>query len=396
MSSPSLPDNASSDGMENGQLDGIDQHKKSTPRASAHIELSDGPSSVPRSAVGQAMDKVSTLVNDNLIAFRYGTVASIALLTAYGLSNTPLFFRYRIVQEIPSSYFVGRRRLYCRIISVDHHSASASGPADTSIQVLVRNLSPIGLLLPAAWFESLMRISPSSRFSQGLLKQTKPEESKNELLRIQIAGIQTPPVSRRLYNPDTFLERLAQERTLVSCQLLGRAVATLRPSGNEMMASISTFKGNISPVEQPSHGSKSNNTTGEKSLASHPMLDNSQQVALCRLTYRPKLWQLFPTDIAETLVRAGNSSVSSTVWSASANDTGSMRIVDASQRLQDLRNDVKYLDRLAQTELEAAKNSAGMWSVPDVRQMKKEVMEEVDFQTKANVFQKLWRWLRSS
>ena len=56
---------------------------------------------VVRSSLGQGMSAVSDVVNDNLIAFRYGTVATVTLLTAYGLANTPLFFRYKSVAEIP-------------------------------------------------------------------------------------------------------------------------------------------------------------------------------------------------------------------------------------------------------------------------------------------------------
>lgn len=396
MSSPLLPDEASSDGMVNRSLESK-ENQKSTSSASSPMEQSNGPSYTPRSAVGQAMDSVSTIINDNLITFRYGAMASITLLTAYGLSNTPLFFRYRTVQEIPSSFFVGRRHLYCRIIRVDRHSGIASRPNDTTVQILVRNLSPIGLLLPASWFDFLMRISPSSRFTEGLVRQTKPEENKNELLRIQIAGIHTPPVSRLLYNPDTFLDRLAEERTLVRCQLLGRTAASSKPSASERMTPISAPKPGSSPVEQPFHGIPTRSKMDEISQALNPPSNNTQQLALCRLTYRPKVLQLFSTDIAETLIKAGNACVSSTMMgTSSTNDAAPMKIVDSSQRLQDLRNDVKYLDRLAQTELEAAKKSAGMWSVPDVRKMKREVVEEVDFQMKANVFQKLWRWLRSS
>jgi hypothetical protein len=366
------------------------------PAIDVTAQMPDGSKTLPRSAVGQIMNDISAIVNDNLIAFRYGAVASISLLTAYGLSNTPLFFRFRNVAEIPSSFFVGRRRLYCRVIGVDHRSATSSGTADLSIQLMVRNLSPIGLLLPASWFEFLMRVSPSSRFSQGLLKQNKPEENKNELLRIHLAGIQTPPVSRLSYNPDTFLESLARERTLVSCQLLGRVVPILKTGGNETMTSPSASKRQYTRVPSPSDESNSNKID-EVSQALDLMTYNGEQIALCRLTYRPQIWQLFSTDIAETLVRSGNASVSSTMFGAtSADHAAPTKIVDSSQRLQDLRHDVRYLDRLAATEFEAAKKSAGMWSVPEVREMKKEVVEEVNFQTKANIFQKLWRRLRNS
>jgi hypothetical protein len=58
-----------------------------------------------RSSVGQGMHAVSNVVNNNLVAFRYGTVATVTLLTAYGLANTPLFFRYKSVAEIPGKLF---------------------------------------------------------------------------------------------------------------------------------------------------------------------------------------------------------------------------------------------------------------------------------------------------
>jgi hypothetical protein len=54
-----------------------------------------------RAVVGGAMHGFSQVINDNLIAARYGVMASMFLLTAYGLSNTPLFFRFRTVSEIP-------------------------------------------------------------------------------------------------------------------------------------------------------------------------------------------------------------------------------------------------------------------------------------------------------
>lgn len=67
-----------------------------------------GPSEMPavdpnslRGTVGAGMDRFSHLVNDNLVAARYGVFAGITLLTVYGLSQTPLFFRYRTVADVP-------------------------------------------------------------------------------------------------------------------------------------------------------------------------------------------------------------------------------------------------------------------------------------------------------
>lgn len=311
------------------------------------------------------------------------------LAKAYGISRTPLLFRYRNVAEVPRSYFVGRRNLYCRIIGV-HRDASAnySSNENVGIHVLVRHLSPIGALLPTSWFESLMRISPSNSSFSG--KGDKAQKGNRELLKLQIAGVVSPPLSGYDYDPTEFLERLAKKRTLVSCQLLGRSI--------------------VAPPEQKedSDSYRSRNQlpsdTNDDTTNFSADLDD-YQVALARLTYRPG-WQIFPTDVAEELVRGGNANVASTILNYSSLTTKSgsndndldgsfeTKIADTSQRIQDIRRDVKYLEGLETCEFEAAQKSKGMWSVPEVRQMKKEIVDEVDFQAKANPLQKLWRMIR--
>ena len=59
-----------------------------------------------RKLIGSSMGNVSDFINENLIAARYGAMATIFLLTAYGISNTPLFFRFRTVHEIPCKLYV--------------------------------------------------------------------------------------------------------------------------------------------------------------------------------------------------------------------------------------------------------------------------------------------------
>jgi hypothetical protein len=54
-----------------------------------------------RASVGENMHTFSDVVNNNLVAARYAVVSGVVLLTAYGLSHTPLFFRFRTVSEIP-------------------------------------------------------------------------------------------------------------------------------------------------------------------------------------------------------------------------------------------------------------------------------------------------------
>jgi hypothetical protein len=66
-----------------------------------------------RASVGGTMHSFSDVINNNLIAARYAAVSGVVLLTAYGLSHTPLFSRFRTVSEIPGMFNV-----YVRLIWV--------------------------------------------------------------------------------------------------------------------------------------------------------------------------------------------------------------------------------------------------------------------------------------
>ena len=98
-----------------------EEPKSSTERTTKKLKNNNGDNSKTisiGSTFGKGLSSFSDFVNDNLIAFRYGTFATVTLLTAYGLSQTPLFFRYRTVSEIPKSYFGKRRTIHGRIVHV--------------------------------------------------------------------------------------------------------------------------------------------------------------------------------------------------------------------------------------------------------------------------------------
>jgi hypothetical protein len=327
------------------------------------------------------------------------------------------------VAEIPKSYFIGRRRLYCRIIGVhrvgDTNNASSklmTGKNNSnSIEITVRNLSPIGLLLPVSWFEFLMKISPSkikqknnNNHNNNNNNNIPGEESNNELLRVKIAGIATPPsVSRdSSYNPEQFLKQLAKNRALVSCQLLGREVPrpvldgerarvedTTNPSPNKRQLSSSSSLSSLSSSSDLASKNDNNTNNIPTILDDYDDNSNQHQVAVVRLKYRPN-WQLFSTDIAETLIKAGNCLPYISSSSSSQDNGNNMKIIDTSKRIQDIRNDVKYLDRLTMFEFQAAQKKIVIWSLPEIREMKKDVIDEIDFQAKATLLQKLWRMIR--
>jgi hypothetical protein len=224
---------------------------------------------------------------------------------------------------------------------------------------------------------------------------------------LRTAGVQLPPVLRQHYRPEQWLERLAKQRVLVRCQLLARQVPIVNSLPDDATFSdplVNARKRKLLADKIALGGMDDfSSTTALQKNATSSLGQSTdlEQIALCRITYRPSWFQLFSTDIAESLVRTGNANVSPLVISATIDGDGSTptssrrrKLVDSSQRIHDLRNDVKYLDWLAKAEFQAAKESMGMWSVPEVRASKAEIIEDVEFQTKANSLQKLWRWLR--
>jgi len=71
-----------------------------------------------RREAGKTLSFVSDSINDHLIIARYGTFATISLMTAYGIAKTPIFHRYKTVADIPARCFASRRRIHGRIVSI--------------------------------------------------------------------------------------------------------------------------------------------------------------------------------------------------------------------------------------------------------------------------------------
>jgi hypothetical protein len=167
---------------------------------------------------------------------------------------------------------------------------------------------------------------------------------------------------------------------LVSCQLLARNVPVEQKKIDPHKRKVREAFPDLEDVEE-----------NETSVLDDNKLDH--QLAVCKLSYRPSYAQLFSTDIAVSLLLAGNAGASSSV-SLSHGIDPIETIADSSQRVDDLRKDVKYLETLAQAEYEALGSQKGIWAFEDVRETKSDVLEEIEFQANASIFQKLWRRLR--
>lgn len=352
------------------------------------------------------MHSVSDVINNNLIAVRFGVTSSVILLGAYGISNTPLFFRFRTIHEIPSSYFIRRKRLYGRIIEVD--TTSSLSNSDGSIQLYIRHLSPVGQILPKTWFEFFQKLNKTA-----VTTTSSDAERKRDLLKVRIAGVQYPPFSHLRYKTEEYLEKLARDRTLVSCQLLARQVPQTATSKKNIDGGLPRrYKRSMEDAfpdlqlsEEEKEREREREQIFDEDAPSFVLNEDTtgQHLGVCKLSYRPTLFQLYPTDIAVSLLVSGNATVSATLLASnketrdddySTSAGPGTTIVHSSKRLDDLRNDVKYLERLAQAEYDAVKNEAGIWAFSEARETKSDVVAEIEFQAKANIFQKLWRRLR--
>ena len=149
--------------------DSNDRHK------SAQIEQSKARSrqSNSKSYLGSAMVSVTKSINDNIIVFRYTTFSLIALIGAYGFSKTPLFSRFKSINEIPISFFKERKSIHCRIVHIIDNSSTLS-PEGFPITFLVRHLSPIERLCTLSVFNCTKKL-PKTNFTK-----------QKDLLRVEL------------------------------------------------------------------------------------------------------------------------------------------------------------------------------------------------------------------
>jgi hypothetical protein len=372
-----------------------------------------------RALVAESMSRWSTFVNDNKIAARYGVVATVTVLTAYAISQTPLFFRYKTAADVPSSLFGYRRRAFLtgRLMICNHQPSAATASLNGNINgkhsltlasndshlfrpvtCYLRHLSPVERILSKSCLDWMLRMYPSaSTFSKG---SRKPEESADELIRIQIAGIQFADHGRLSQQPslasstsairlmtitpadipnqtlsigEDWIHRLASQRVLVSCQLMGRIVP--RTSADDTLHRTKRpIPGMPNKAPDSDHG--------------------SAHTIVARLYFRPKPMQWLSIDLGEWMVRHGYAVISDNGLYNHSESTE--RVVDTtSQNSRTLRHDVSYMERLAKAEYQAACGSYGVWADAHYRESRADVMDEINFQQKASTWQKLWRWLRS-
>lgn len=281
-----------------------------------------------RESLAQSMHTFSDFVNEHLILFRYATISSVLLLGAYSISQTPLFFRYRTAKEIPKSLFSRRRVLTCRVFRVESPVVSSTAEVASSI-----SWSPIVLrvkhLSPAGLLLSRNHFEIGSQFSPTAVALGRNDDP-SDLIRVQLYGVsQDSETSQH----NLLLQDLAQERAMVRCQLL------------------STIADNQDEV-----------------------------VAIARLAYwQDESW--WPVDLGKAVVEAGFARVQHDVVFGR----------HGSDRLQDKRRDIQYLESISKVEYAAISKRSGMWSIPKIRAASQDAVDHVEWVTTSTWYQKLWR-----
>ena len=362
-------------------VDGDEPSSTTTDAASAnskqHIETNQAFDA--RRTIGDGMHAVSNIINEHIIAARYVTFATVALLGAVGIARTPLFHRYKSISEIPKEFFAKRKTLHGRIIHIFQEESgsntrtasepsNASGNAEAPVICLVRHLSPVGRLLSKTAFNFSLSNSPAVRLGGAV-------EKSRDLLKIEIAGIKAPPSYRSAggsEQPGEWLNRLAANRTSVACTLIARRI-------------------DKSPEENTNNNASSKRgykAKGDNFDAGDQHLQNR---AICQVKYRPRMFSVFRQDLASTLIAFGRANVLSSGMCAEDLSTA---IIDGDKDIKTLQADAKYLENLASSEFEAVKELRGMWSDQLVRQHHPELVEEAEFEQTASTGKKLWRWLR--
>ncbi len=371
---PSKIPNADKDRTDNDKFD--DESEKKTTETSFEKDDGNNKKSGLRHNVGNYINAVTNVINDNIIAARYGTMASIVLLTVYGITKTPLFLRYQKVSDIPSSLIKSRKIIHGRIVHVvENPSRSLNGAAknDEPITCLIYQLSPVGRLLNRPAFELMAKISPLSQV-HGLSKL----EDSRDLLKVEIAGIKAPPfyyASPGKEGVNFWLKNLAANRARVSCELLSRRI----PLSKKVPSGAST-----------SVNSQSQDEEQHDSFRFDAFDSSRNESVICKIKFKPGM-SIISKDLATSLLAFGRANVASGMHI----EFETTRTIDGSQQIGDLETDVKYLEKLAEAEFDAFKNCKGMWASEEIRISRSDLVTEADFDTKAGFWSKLWRRIRS-
>lgn len=376
-----------------------------------------------RHKLGRTLAAISDVVNENLIVVRYATFSTVLLLGAYGVANTPLFYQYKHVMEIPQKMFVKRKWIHGRIVGIaGNNSLGLRTREQSTTREPPNGIAPLlssSSILRAArteesgWSDSSDEYGNSTTNSQiqdtqtpivVLFRHSSPFDrlltqyagrspsrllfssanTHRHLLRIELAGVATPPshsssiLSTSLADthasPFPLLDQLIQKKANVSLQLIAQRVTSK----------------NLKFTHKAS--ANADNKYG-------PVSDDVKSTAICHLQYQqPKQWFTSKSASLE-MVRLGQAWInySGMVVPVSSDGGGSI-IVNFNPTVNQLHNDAKFISELEKAEYSSWKSKVGIWSSDHIWRLRKEYLEEEESSKNKwqvwNLLKRGWAWMR--
>jgi len=341
----------------------LDEADAGTDTSSSLDPTDTTPAPTLRTQLGIGLSAVSDTINSNLIVVRYATISSIFLLGAYGVANTPLFYRYKHVMDIPAGMFLRRKWIYGRIVGVVENDSTnnvnvrvvggrqaathASGWSDASaaesaskksnmglasllssslqkasesnadfesfttntntlstpeqpVVVLFRHSSPMERLLTQSAMDNLLSITGKSP-SRLLYSSANPHRN---LLPIELAGIAAPPSSSSRASSLGISMGDQQGNQLDLLQQLVQQKARV----SLQLLAQRTVKTDKVPSYHHDHDSDRNKTNDRALPIKDEMMSNT---AICHLHYKQQSQWFTTTNAGLELVKRGQALVSS-------------------------------------------------------------------------------------
>lgn len=371
-----------------------------------------------RQQLGLHFGSLTNVINENLLIIRYATISTVLLLGVYGVANTPLFYRYTNVMDIPSRMFIKRKWIHGRIIGV---VGNESTHPSVGRQMSSNNWSPLAPSKPTSKQSGIASlISTSLKVATGA-NQSNTSGSDKGATNTEIQQEQRPIVV--LFRHSSPMERLLTQSSMERVLSFTKSPSRLLYSSTNPYRGLLPIElaGVVAPPPSPSSSTLSvpllnqlidqnakvslqllaHRTTREK-LASNqrdvPMDDDIKNSAICHFHYRqPKQW-FTTTNAALEMTRKGQAWINSCGMvvplsnsdeddiTSSENDTV---ITDFDPTVKQLQSDAKFISQLEDAEYTSWQSRVGMWSSDNNRGMRIEYVEEEE-----SVKGGIWGWVK--
>ena len=354
------------------------------------VSSESGGESTFRTQVGRHLSTLTDVVNDNLIIVRSATFATVFLVGAYGIANTPLFYRHKNLNDIASKVFTKRQRIHGRIVGIldSNKVASSNVWNDASVAssstlnkignditqthqkqkpvtILFRHSSVMERLLPQSAMESILQFSSGRNLSPSGLINSSSKAPRN-LLPIELAGIVS--FSLPTTNTNTASKVLSQSLSKgASFKSSSQQVPEALQSLIDKKVRVSLQMLALRSVKTPRSGAEESTTT---------MMDESRTfAAICHLSYKkPNQW-LNTTNLGLELIQRGQALVNQEGLIV-PEEHGNSELIDFNPTIKQLHADSSFISKLEEAEFKAWKAKEGAWSSLEMRELRKEYVEE--------------------